>query len=57
MLILFSVGKVDLVALLGFLDDIKIDLDSSPMNFLPVHLQKGTLGCLMCVELYVSKAF
>ena len=57
MLILFSVGKVDLVALLGFLDDIKIDLDSSPLNFLPVHLQKGTLGCLMCVELYVSKAF
>jgi hypothetical protein len=57
MLVLLSVGEVDLVALFGLLDDIEVNLDASTLNFLAIHFHKSSLGCLVSVKLYVSKTF
>jgi len=53
--VLILVAKVNLVSLLGFLDDVEVDLDPASLHLLAVHLQERSLGVRVAVEAHVRE--
>jgi len=53
--VLILVAKVNLVSLLGFLNDVEVDLDPASLHLFAVHLEERSLGVRVAVEAHVCE--
>ena len=55
-LVFVLVAQVDFVALLSFLDNVEINLDSTALDLFTIHFNQGSLSRGVIIEAYISKA-